>query len=396
MSTPTKNRVDAVLVGCEWFHSVDGALEKMLDAIACAQRSVRLEVYIFGKGPIGERFRTSLVEARGRGVAVSVMVDSLGSYDLPVDYFEPLKKAGGEFRWFNPLRVKRIGFRDHRKILVVDDLVAFVGGFNIAEAYCGDGVNRGWHDTSVQLSTEFAVELGRIFDGMFRLASQKPQPWVRFRKNANQRVISTAEGQIITSGPNWRGFKMQQVLCSAVQKARCVQIISAYFLPPRQVRRALVLAAKRGARVTLILAAKTDVPMAQSAARRLYTGLLKAGVQIFEYQPQILHSKLFLFDDAVFVGSANLDKRSLHINYEVLVRLDAARITQQARLFFEKALDLSQEITLEQWRKSRSFWTRLREQWAWFLLAQVDPYLAYRQFTWLRGEGLSEVRKKQS
>jgi cardiolipin synthase len=188
---------------------------------------------------------------------------------------------------------------------------------------------------------------------------------------------------------------MQQALCAAVQKARRIQIISAYFLPPRQIRKALAKAAKRGAIVTLILAAKTDVSLAQSAARRLYTGLLKAGIRIFEYQPQVLHSKLFLFDDAVFVGSANLDKRSLHINYELLVRLETHHITEEARRFFEQALSRSQEITLEQWRKSRSFLTWLREQWAWFLLAQVDPYLAYRQFTWLRGEVLSETRKKK-
>ncbi len=188
---------------------------------------------------------------------------------------------------------------------------------------------------------------------------------------------------------------MQQALCAAVQKARRIQIISAYFLPPRQIRKALAKAAKRGAIVTLILAAKTDVSLAQSAARRLYTGLLKAGIRIFEYQPQVLHSKLFLFDDAVFVGSANLDKRSLHINYELLVRLETHHITEEARRVFEQALSRSQEITLEQWRKSRSFLTWLREQWAWFLLAQVDPYLAYRQFTWLRGEVLSETRKKK-
>lgn len=395
MSTPTNNRVEGFPVGCEWFHTVDDALEKMLDAIACSRKSVRLEVYIFDKSAIGERFRAALVEACQRGVAVYVMVDALGSYGLPNDYFEPLKKAGGEFRWFNPLRLTRIGFRDHRKMLVVDDATAFVGGFNIAENYRGDGVTKGWHDTSVRLSAEFALELGSIFDGMFQLAGEKPRPWVRFRKNVNQRVITISQGQIITSGPNWRGFKMQQALCAAVQKARCIQIISAYFLPPRQIRKALAKAAKRGAIVTLILAAKTDVSLAQSAARRLYTGLLKAGIRIFEYQPQVLHSKLFLFDDAVFVGSANLDKRSLHINYELLVRLETHHITQQAQRFFEQAISHSQEITLEQWRKSRSFLTWLREQWAWFLLAQVDPYLAYRQFTWLRGEVLSETRKKK-
>ncbi len=381
---------------CWWFHTVDEAIGKMLEAIKGAQFSVKLEIYIFQDCPVGELFRTALIEACRRGVVVQVMVDSLGSYNLPETYFKLFQQAGGEFRWFNPIRLQRIGFRDHRKILVVDDVLAIVGGFNIATEYCGDGLNRGWHDTSVLLPKELAVELGHIFDEMFQLPSNKPRPWLNKRNKSNQKVVSTDQGDIITSGPSWRGFRMQKALVHAIQHAKRIQLISAYFLPPRQIRRALAKVARNGVSVTIILAAKTDVALAQSAARRLYTGLLRAGIRIFEYQPQVLHSKLYIFDDHFFVGSANMDKRSLHINYELLIRLRQQPLLLQAQRFFDKALSHSEQITLEKWRKSHTFLNWLHENWAWFLLAQVDPYLAHRQFALLRGEVLGEVSKKQS
>src|SRR5262245_48589840 len=123
-----------------WLRTGEEALAAMLEAISRASQSIRLETYIFASGPVGEQFRDALIQARARQVAVRVLIDALGSLTLSASFWEPLIKAGGEFRWFNRINLHRIGYRDHRKMLVCDDQIAIVGGFNIAPEYHGDGV----------------------------------------------------------------------------------------------------------------------------------------------------------------------------------------------------------------------------------------------------------------
>jgi len=122
------------------------------------------------------------------------------------------------------------------------------------------------------------------------------------------------------------------------------------------------------------------VELAKLAGRSLYRRLLRAGVEIYEYLPQILHGKLSIIDDVVYVGSANLDQRSLNINYEVMVRLANPEIAAEAGEIFGRRLERSRHITAEQWSRSRTIWRRLKQRWAYFVLARVDPYLAQRQW----------------
>jgi len=155
-------------------------------------------------------------------------------------------------------------------------------------------------------------------------------------------------------------------------------------VPGFRLRRALRTVARRGGNVELLLAGRTDVPLAQSAARSLYGSLLKAGIRIWEYQPQVLHSKLTIIDDAVFVGSANLDARSLSINYELTVHLRDPILTDAADAIFNSDLAHARAVTFDGWRASRTWLTRLRGAWARFLLARVDPWLARRQIRRIR------------
>lgn len=116
------------------------------------------------------------------------------------------------------------------------------------------------------------------------------------------------------------------------------------------------------------------------AAQSLYRRLLKSGLEVYEYQPQVLHAKLFVLDNAVYVGSANLDQRSLNLNYELMVRFEQAELADRAREVFNGALAHSTRITMESWRRSRTLWTRLKQRWAYWLLARLDPYIAERQW----------------
>jgi cardiolipin synthase len=137
---------------------------------------------------------------------------------------------------------------------------------------------------------------------------------------------------------------------------------------------------QRGGRVRVLLAGRSDVPLAQRAAEQLYARLLRRGVELFEYQPQILHAKLLIMDDTVFVGSCNLDRRSLHINYELLLRLQWPELAADARAWLEHALAHSRPIDLASWATGRTWPRRLWSWLAYLLLARVDPLVARRRF----------------
>jgi cardiolipin synthase len=142
--------------------------------------------------------------------------------------------------------------------------------------------------------------------------------------------------------------------------------------------------ATHGSRVQLILPGKSDVPLMQLAAHSLYQPLLCAGVEIYEYQPQILHTKLIIVDEAVYIGSSNLDTRSLNINYELVLRLTDGPLLAEAREIFTDYLTRSQQIHRMSWRKSRTLWNKLKERWAYFFFARLDPYVARWQLKGMR------------
>src|ERR1043166_273983 len=289
-----------------WLRTGEDALEQMLAAIRSARRLVCLEMFIVYSSPIAEKFRQALVDACQRGVVVKVLVDALGSMSLPDSFWSALRTAGGQFRWFNPLRLNRLGLRDHRKILVCDDTIAFIGGFNISTEYQGDGVHSGWRDLGMKICGSFTRQLHEAFDEMFAMADMRQLRFARLRKSKFQKTVSISEGQLLLTAPG-RQNPLKQALRRDLHKAKDVRIICAYFLPPWSLRRDFARVVKRGGRVQLILPAKSDVPLSQFAGQSLYRRMLQNGIEIFEYQPQILHAKLIVIDGIVYAGSANLD-----------------------------------------------------------------------------------------
>ncbi len=358
----------------------DEIFPAMLEAIEAARESVCFEMYIYEASPIGERFRGALVQARKRGLRVRVLIDSFGSVTLPGNFWDPLKAAGGEVRMFNPLAIRFFGIRNHRKLLVCDGQVAFVGGFNVAPEYEGDGVQKGWCDLGVRLEGPLVPRLVDSFEEMFARAEFKHKRFPLFRKLSAKRMVSSGGEQLLFSGPGRGPNPIKRSLRKDLKSGRDVAIMVAYFLPTWRLRRQLAQVARRGGRVRLIVPGKSDVALSQFAGRSLYRRLLNAGLAIFEYQPQVLHAKMVIIDDIVYLGSANLDQRSLHINYELLVRIEDQALAASARETFEKALAQSEAITPEGWRKSRSFWRRMKHRWAYFVLVHLDPWIARRQW----------------
>ena len=365
----------------QWLRTGQEIFPAMLDAIRLARVSLRLETYIYAEGDAGRQFLAALLAAAQRGVRVRVLVDAFGSWELPKGFFAPLLAAGAEMRFFNPLRLWRFGVRDHRKLLVCDEAVVFIGGFNIADEYDGDGVTRGWCDLGARVeSPALAVALAASFDDLFALADFRRKPLMRLRPFKRRRKAQPKlGGELLLSQPGRGASPFQAALHRDLARARDTRIITAYFLPTRRVRRHLMHAARNGGRVQLILAGRSDVLISQLAGRSLYHRLLKAGVEIYEYQPQILHAKLVISDGITYLGSSNLDVRSLNLNYELMLRFEDRTIAAGAREIFERALKHSRRIE-PGWFKSQTWWQRWQYRWAHFMVARIDPLVALRQF----------------
>lgn len=361
----------------QWLCAGRKIFPAMLDAIAAARESVRLETYTYSDGPLGRLFADALLAATKRGVRVSVLVDAFGSWTLPENYFESLVAAGAIVRRFNRLTLWRFAVRDHRKLLVCDEQVAFVGGFNVSDVYDGDGVECGWCDIGARIENPALVAaLAASFDKLFSFAESHGQPLQRlFHRRHN-----VFQGDGSAAKDIGKARSLSRLLRHDLARAMDVRIVSAYFLPTYRLRRALMNIARRGGRVRLILAGRTDVYLSKLAARNFYARLLQAGVEIYEYEPQVLHAKLVCAGPITYIGSANMDIRSLRLNYELILRFKDPTIAAGANEVFENILAHSRRIEPATWKRTQTFWQRWKYQWANFLLARVDPFVALRQF----------------
>jgi cardiolipin synthase A/B len=363
-----------------WLPTAVEGYREMLAAVEGAFASIRFEFYIFKAGGPGDRFRDAFIAAARRGVKVRLLLDGFGSGDLPAHYWDTLRAAGGEAAIFNPGPLLRLPVRNHHKLLVVDDAQAFVGGFNIGPEYAGDGVTNGWRDLGVVLAGPVVRVLAASFDAMWENKNFRRHRGLRLlAARWRHRARQPADLQVMAMGPALGRNAFQELLVRSVRAAREINIISAYFVPSLRLRRALRKMARRGVRVRLILPGKTDVAMVQAASRTFYARLLRAGVEIAEYQPQILHAKLAIIDDAVFVGSSNLDARSLSVNYELMVRACDPVLAAEGRTLFEADWARSRLITAEEWQRERTWADRCYGLIARFCLTKIDPWFARRR-----------------
>lgn len=369
----------------DWLSSGRALLEAKLAAIGRAEREVLLEMYIFRPGPVGDRFRGALAGAARRGAAVRVLLDAFGSSGLPAGYFGELVAAGGEVRLFNRPSLATWSLRNHRKMLVVDQGEAIVGGCNISQEYDGDGVSEGWRDGGVAVRGPVMDCMVREFDAQWALAEEQQWRHLEDHKRRRRRIPCGAEVDALFVYPGFRSNAFRDAMVDDLGRARRVGICSPYFLPSVALRRQIASPERRGVDVRILLAGKTDVPLMQWASRSIYRFFLDRGVEIFEYQPQILHAKVLLLDDIVYIGSSNLDPRSLRINFEFMLRIRDAELAALAWRQFEMDLAHSREWTLEDLQGYRTWWMRIKQQVAYFLLARLDPRVAEGQLRrWLR------------
>jgi cardiolipin synthase len=297
--------------------------------------------------------KEALAKASARGVTVRVLADGFGSSATKPAFWRRMRDFGIEARLFHPLwsRLRDHFYRDHRKIIVVDRQVAFIGGMNVADEYGSSRKSKGklWRDAQVRLEGPVAWELAAVFR----------EGWQRAGGDAfavsgwETKDLEGAKCLVVDSRPG-RGQHEKSAVFSALVGAsrRRLWITNAYFAPRPIAILALTAAARRGVDVRLLLPGQSDVPLVRHAGHGFYAELLAAGVRVFEYQPAILHEKSVVADDYVtLVGSSNLDFRSFHFNAECNVLIFDDTTAQQMTAAFEEDLRHSLEIRLEAWKQ---------------------------------------------
>lgn len=352
-------------------------LDALLGLIASAQVSVRLLYYIYTDDRTGERVRAALVAAVERGVAVTLIVDGLGSdpaYDN--DFFAPLREVGGKVCFFVPRLGRRYLLRNHQKIALADaetaDARIVIGGFNIQDDYFGAPGSDGWRDLGLLVEGAAATRLAGYFDALWRWAKRPRAPLRALRKALAQ--FSEPEGELrwLLGGPTRRLSPWARAVRRDLKHARRIDILAAYFFPSPAMLVRLGRAARRGGRVRIVLPSITDNALTIWAARFTYGGLLRRGVRLFEYLPTKLHTKLFVIDDAVQIGSANFDMRSLFLNLEVMLRIHDPAFAAHVRAYVDGEVARSLEVTRDLHRARTGPWTRIKQALIYFVVAVID------------------------
>lgn len=339
----------------------------MLESIAAARVSVDLETYIFRADDAGQRFAAALKAAAKRGVKVRLLCDGVGSMELTPAFIQDLLDGGvhvGIYRPWN--RFFKFGFgrmnrRDHRKILVIDGQVSFIGGLNIANEYGSFAPSAGndtWRDTHSRIDGEgIARTLTAVFLEVWRKADQLPVKAVAIEPVADlpvddplPKATSTdAPVKIVSNREFIQRWRVRKAYIYAIRHAkRYIFIENAYFIPDRQFRRALLSAVRRGVKVAVVLPQNSDIKLIALASKALYGELLSNGVRIFEHPDRMVHSKVAVIDDAwSMVSSYNLDHRSLMHNLEAGAVILDRRFAEQLRDQLLADSAKSNEITLQ-------------------------------------------------
>ncbi|WP_435922204.1 cardiolipin synthase [Paenibacillus sp. DYY-L-2] len=339
---------ESPITGCnetKVLSSGEEAFDAMLAAMEKAKDHIHIQFYIFRDDGIGKKFKEIMIRKAREGVTVRFLCDGLGSYRLPASFVRALKEAGVEVYFFLPPFIafldRRVNFRNHRKILIIDGTVGFVGGLNIGDDYLGLYKKMGyWRDTHLQITGDAVYFLQNTFLGDWRLASgQKihdPDLFPEHHCRGKEQV------QVLSSGPDQHWNALQEMCFGAMTSAkRRIWIATPYFIPDPGIYEGLKMAAVSGVEVIVIIPGHADSRVVKLASLSYVEDLLKAGVQFYEYAKGFIHAKVLIVDDLLAsVGTANMDMRSFFCNFEMTaVMFDPEPISRLSRDFEQDLSD---------------------------------------------------------
>ncbi len=332
---------------------------RMLAVIGAACHSIKLESYIFADDEIGRRFAAALGERARAGIQVQVNIDAAGSLFWTSRKLKRMLKTDGvRLRWFHRWSWRamwRYNRRNHRKLLVVDGRVGFLGGFNIhrenSRTIYGEAR---WRDTHVEVRGQLTHNLQALFDAFWR------------RRRRTYPIIRSRQAILITNHSRRGRLLLRNLYAARFATARQrIWLTTPYFVPDRRTQRGLMLAAKRGVDVRVLVPHKSDVRIAQWAAHAAYAALLTAGVKIYAYQPRILHAKTIVIDGYwSSLGTANIDYRSFFLNYELNLASHNRKLAAALESQFLNDLTESEQIYPKIWMQ-RGWYARALEFIGW-------------------------------
>ena len=353
------NAVELLVEGGATYDAIGAAIDS-------ARHHVHAQFYLIRNDATGAWFRDRLVAAAERGVTVRLLMDGYGSFAIPMAWERPIARAGGQVARFSPLRdmlLQPVNLRNHRKIVVVDGTVALTGGFNIGDEYRGGnmpGVGS-WRDVHLRIEGPAAAELQRVFFQDWAYATRRPIDPAGYFPDPG---AARGEGRIaiIPSGPDTRTEAIHRLFFGAIVGAtKEVLVTTPYFVPDEALMVALELAAMRGVRVRLLLPGHSNHQATFHAGRSFYADLLRAGVEILEYEPGIVHAKTMVVDSRVsLVGSANMDLRSFRLNFEVHTLVHDPATAAKLRATFEADREKCRRVDFDEW-ESRGWSLRVKE-----------------------------------
>ena len=345
----------------------------LLDAIRGARRRISFETYIYDTGAVAGEFTTALADAAARGVEVRVIVDAVGASAMEREHVDRLQRAGVQIGTFNPVKwysIEEINYRTHRKILVIDGDVAFTGGVGVADHWLGDAdAPEHWRDTHLRLTGpavtmleagfyENWAETGHTTDAQLNLRPAPPE--------------TRARSIVAWSSPSGGSNRVKLLyLLSLAGARRTLDLQSPYVVLDESTRWSLTEARRRGVRVRLLVEGDlTDAKPVKYASRADYDALLAAGIEIYEFQPTMMHVKALVVDGVwSIVGSTNFDNRSLELNDEINVAVADRDLAARLAADFEGDIRRSRRLTLEAWRQ-RSATDKAREKF-WGLFGEL-------------------------
>jgi len=341
-----------------------------------ATSSLKVCFYIYARDASGVRVRDALAAAARRGVDVSLIVDAFGAV-ASEGFFAPLVEAGGRFCDFSPHWNVRYLIRNHQKMVIADDRVAMLGGFNVEDSYFAPPEEDGWEDFAFTVQGPVVARISLWFDELEDWTHNPKAQFRSIRRKVRHWDIGQSSVQLLIGGPTKGLSTWARSVSHDLIEGDRLDLMMAYFSPPRRLLKRMRRIARKG-ETRLVLPSRSDNGATIGASRALYRKLLQARARIWEFQPCKLHTKLIVLDDAVYLGSANFDMRSLYLNLEIVLRIEDAALADRMRAFISTRVVQSQEITPELHRQRATLLNRLRWGLSWLLVGVADYTVSRR------------------
>ncbi|HSQ03950.1 MAG TPA: cardiolipin synthase [Burkholderiales bacterium] len=362
------NRTSTLLNGDEIFPA-------MLQAIRSASKSITFETYIYWSGEIGREFADALAERAHNGVKVHVLLDWVGSQKMEESYLDSMREAGVEIEKYHPPKwytLDKLNNRTHRKLLVVDGRVGFIGGVGIADKWRGHAQDPDhWRDTHYRIEGPAVAQMQAAFTDNWAKVTGNVLHTVEYFPLLQE--AGTQFAQVFKSSIDGGAESMHLMyLLSIAAASKTIQLSMAYFVPDDTALQAIIDAAHRGVKVQILLPGPhTDAELVKRASRATWGAALAAGVEFYEYQPTMFHCKVLTVDRLwVSVGSTNFDTRSFRLNDEANLNVYDRDFAQRQAAIFDEDIKHARRVTYEEWA-ARPFTEKLWERTVALIAAQL-------------------------